>query len=77
MLSLNKKLFSLIALAVVLFFSLNASAPQKRAIIIDPLNHDSEFKASAIEILHQSGYSIEYISSNNVTIQLLSDLPEN
>lgn len=77
MLSLNKKLFSLIALAVVLFLSLNASAPQKRAIIIDPLNHDSEFKSSAIEILHQSGYSIEYISSNNVTIHLLSDLPEN
>ncbi|MCW4012417.1 MAG: hypothetical protein NWF07_05410 [Candidatus Bathyarchaeota archaeon] len=49
---------------------------QKKAIIIDPINEESEFKTRSTNLLTENGYTVTYISGEEVTVKLLKNLPK-
>jgi hypothetical protein len=71
---------SLIIAAIIvatLFLYRGIKPTQKTAIIIDPINEESEFKTKSMNLLTDNGYKVTYISGEEVTVKLLKNLPKN
>ena len=75
---MNRRSLIILAIIVALLFLYQGVKPtQKTAIIIDPINEESEFKTRSTNLLSDNGYKVTYISGEKVTVKLLKNLPKN
>ena len=72
---MKKKLLVIATIVAMIILNFGLQRDQKTAIIIDPINNESEFKTQAIQLLTENGYKTTYIASGNVTVNLMKNLP--
>ncbi len=72
----TKKLVALLftSICIVLVFQ-QLTLNTKTAVIIDSIASDPNFKKNSIEILTKNGFTIQYISGKNVTVESLKNIP--
>jgi len=74
---LKRKSLIIPVIIVTVFLLYQGVKPNpKTAIIIDPINEESEFKTKSMNLLKDNGYKITYISGEEVTVKLLKNLPK-
>ncbi len=72
---MNKKIIATAFIAILVLLSYGIPRDQKIALIIDPINDASDFTQKATALLTENGYKITIISGENVTVQLMKNLP--
>lgn len=67
-------LFFVLTIVIISFY--DYTVEKKFAIIIDPLEIDSEFKTKSMELLTKNGFQVRYISGEDVTVEFFKNLPK-
>ena len=72
----RKSLILASTIVVTILLYQGVKPAQKTAIIIDPINEESNFKTRSTNLLTENGFKVTYISGEAVTVRLLKNLPK-